>query len=119
VDREMTRTVIRNLISNAIKFTKENGNIELNAKPGEEVIFSVSDSGIGMSQEVINKLFALDSNYSTPGTNKEEGSGLGIKLTHEFVSKNNGRIWAESTLDVGSTFYVSFPLPANEQTGIG
>jgi two-component system, sensor histidine kinase and response regulator len=111
VDREMTRTVIRNLISNAIKFTKENGTIQVNAKQGEEIIYSVSDSGIGMSKEVINKLFALDSNYSTPGTNKEEGSGLGIKLTNEFVSKNNGRIWVESTLGVGSTFYVSFPRP--------
>lgn len=108
-DKEMIRTVIRNLISNAIKFTNNNGSILVKAKHGKHPVISVTDSGIGMSSEVKNNLFALNSDFSTPGTNKEEGSGLGLKLTHEFVRRNNGRIWIKSTEDVGTTFYVRLP----------
>jgi signal transduction histidine kinase len=108
-DKEMIRFVIRNLISNAIKFTKENGNICLHATSDKETILTITDTGIGMSSKVIGNLFAFDSTYSTRGTNNEEGSGLGLKLTSEFVTKNSGRIWAESTPGVGTTFYVSLP----------
>jgi|WetSurMetagenome_2_1015567.scaffolds.fasta_scaffold11950_2 two-component system, sensor histidine kinase and response regulator len=117
-DREMIRTVIRNLISNGIKFTNNNGSIQVKAKHGKHPVISVTDSGIGMSSEVKNNLFALNSSYSTPGTNKEEGSGIGLKLTQEFVKRNNGRIWIESTEDVGTTFYVKLPARGTDNVMI-
>jgi two-component system, sensor histidine kinase and response regulator len=114
-DPEMMRTVIRNLISNAIKFTNSGGNIRVDIKQTNIPVISVTDNGLGMSSEIQNKLFALDSNYTTPGTNKEEGSGIGLKLSHEFVIKNNGKIWVESTLGVGTTFYVSLPATGGKR----
>ena len=114
-DAEMMRTVIRNLISNAIKFTNSGGNIRVDIKQAKMPVISVTDTGLGMSSEIQNKLFALDSNYTTPGTNKEEGSGIGLKLSHEFVIKNNGKIWVESTLGVGTTFYVSLPATGGKR----
>jgi len=103
-------TVVRNLISNAIKFTPEEGKITLDlAQNGKEVIVSVKDTGVGMSQDVIDKLFRIDSKHSTKGTANEKGTGLGLILCKEFVEKNGGRIWVKSKEGEGSVFYFSLP----------
>ncbi|TAE76477.1 MAG: sensor histidine kinase, partial [Bacteroidetes bacterium] len=72
---------------------------------------SISDNGVGMPQEVADKLFSIDFKLSTKGTNKEEGTGLGLKICKEFVEKNKGKIYVESAVNKGTTFFVSFPMP--------
>ena len=111
-DRTMISNVLRNLISNAIKFTRPGGRITISiVKNQGESIVSISDNGVGIPEERIGKLFSLNESYSTPGTRKnEKGTGLGLILCKEFIEKNNGKIWAESTVGAGSTFYVSLPL---------
>jgi len=109
-DVNMFTTVMRNLISNAIKFTPENGKIDITAIEKEtEVQINVSDTGLGVSKESKEKLFRIDVNHSTPGTNQEQGTGLGLILCKEFIEKNKGKIWVESALGEGSIF--SFTLP--------
>ncbi len=104
-------TVIRNLISNAIKFTPKGGTITLTAsKSNEEALVSVTDTGVGISKEVIDKLFRIDAKHSTKGTADEKGTGLGLVLCKDFVEKNNGNIGVQSEEGKGSTFY--FTLPA-------
>lgn len=103
-------TVVRNLISNAIKFTQEGGRIELDArKKGNEVIISVADTGVGMSEAVINRLFRIDAKHSTKGTANEKGTGLGLILCKEFIEKNGGRIWVESKEGEGTIFFFALP----------
>lgn len=103
-------TVIRNLISNAIKFTPKGGTITLSAtKSNEEALISVSDTGVGMSKEVIDKLFRIDAKHSTKGTADEKGTGLGLVLCKDFVEKNNGSIGVQSEEGKGSTFYFTLP----------
>ena len=105
-DKAMLNTVLRNLVSNAIKFTHPGGEIIISAeKKQNEIIFSVSDSGVGISKSNIEKLFRIDNNYSTPGTQKEKGTGLGLILCKEFIEKHGGKIWVESEEGTGSTFY--------------
>lgn len=109
-DYNMLNTVIRNLISNAIKFTYENGEIIVSAyNDGELILISVEDNGVGMQQENIEKLFNIGSNFSTKGTQKEEGTGLGLILCKEFVERNGGSIFVESEYGKGSCF--SFTVP--------
>lgn len=109
-DRNMIATVVRNLVSNAIKFTGERGKITVNAKVGKSAVtVTVSDTGIGMSQEDIEKLFRIDTHFSRRGTNDEGGSGLGLILCKEFIDKHNGKIWAESELGNGTSFHFSIP----------
>lgn len=110
-DPAMINTVMRNLISNAIKFTKPDGQIiiTVTGKP-QEINVSVKDSGIGISAERKDKLFRLDESYSTPGTNNEKGTGLGLILCKEFVEKHGGTIWVESEPGKGSVFSFSIPL---------
>jgi signal transduction histidine kinase len=111
VDEYMISTVIRNLVSNAIKFTRNNGAIKIYAERKEnEIVISVNDKGVGMSQEIISKLFIIGENISTSGTNNETGTGLGLILCQEFVTKNGGKIWAESQEGVGTTFYFTVPI---------
>lgn len=109
-DTNMLNTIFRNLISNSIKFTNPQGTITLKAaqKPNECLI-EVQDTGIGMPQQTINKLFKIEEKVSRLGTSKELGSGLGLLLCKEFVEKHGGHIWAESTEGKGSLF--SFTLP--------
>jgi signal transduction histidine kinase len=109
-DKNMVNTVLRNLMSNAIKFTFKNGNviIFINHTP-EEVTISVKDTGKGISKEKTLMLFRIDNSLSEPGTEKEQGTGLGLKLCKEFVEKLGGRIWAESIENKGSTFSFSIP----------
>lgn len=110
VDSRMISTVIRNLIGNAIKFTPENGKIEVNLKINDITVeLSVCDSGVGMSQEQMDSLFNPEEFNSTYGTNSEKGTGLGLKICHEFVLKNNGKILVNSEKDKGTTFTVILP----------
>ena len=113
-DKIMISAVLRNLISNAIKFTKPKGSITLTSEQlKDEVIISVKDNGVGITKEESEKLFKIDGVYSKPGTQQEKGTGLGLILCKEFLEKNNGKIWIESTVDVGTTFY--FLLPTNKK----
>ncbi len=109
-DVNMITTVVRNLISNAIKFTPQNGEvvIRVNAENGFYKI-AVSDNGMGITEYDIQKLFRIDSNPTTPGTNDESGTGLGLILCKEFVEKNCGSIGVKSELKKGSTFYFTVP----------
>ena len=109
--RNSIHSVIRNLISNAIKFTPEGGKITLSTeRVGKHVRVSVTDTGLGISQEVNGKLFKVGIKHSTPGTAKEKGSGLGLVLCKEFVEKNGGAIGVVSTEGKGSTFYFTLPM---------
>lgn len=109
-DQNMITTVIRNLISNAIKFTPENGRIvvEVTVDP-EKYKISVRDNGVGISEEDIAKLFRIDSNPSTIGTSQEQGTGLGLILCRDFVEKNGGKIGVDSEVGKGSTFFFTVP----------
>jgi Signal transduction histidine kinase len=114
-DRNMIRTILRNLISNAIKFTHKNGKVEVNAVINErEAEISVSDNGIGMTRETMAKLFRIDTSLSTRGTENETGTGLGLFLCKEFVEKHGGKIWVESNEGKGAIFY--FTIPCNAET---
>lgn len=109
-DANMITTVVRNLISNAVKFTPINGEIVVRAHDAESFIeISVNDNGVGMSNETLNKLFRIDENVTTLGTNQEKGTGLGLILCKEFVEQNSGRIWAESEEGSGSSFKFTLP----------
>ena len=109
-DKAMINAIFRNLISNAIKFTHENGNIIISAKQEQnEVIVTVSDNGVGIRKDAIDKLFRIDECYSTPGTQKEKGTGLGLLLCKEFVLKHVGKIWVESEFGIGSSFFFTIP----------
>ena len=99
-DIDMLKTVIRNLISNAIKFSNEDG----------MAIVSVKDSGCGIDEENQKKLLHTDTHFSTFGTNNEEGSGLGLLLCQDFIVKNGGKLWFTSKKGEGSTFSFSVPL---------
>ncbi|SFR48063.1 Tetratricopeptide repeat-containing protein [Robiginitalea myxolifaciens] len=102
--------VIRNLISNAIKFTPHNGMVTLKARELEtEWEISVRDTGMGMDRITLGKLFQDKTHHTTYGTDKEKGTGLGLSLCKEMVEKNNGRIWVESIMRKGSTFYFTLP----------
>jgi signal transduction histidine kinase len=104
-------TVIRNLVSNAIKFTPEGGTITLSLQQkANEAIVTVADTGVGMSEEVVKKLFRLDTKLTTKGTANEKGTGLGLILCKEFIEKNGGRMGVESEVGKGSKFYFSLPL---------
>lgn len=110
-DKSMISTVLRNLVSNAIKFTHLGGKIVITVEQKKkELIISVSDTGIGISNEVLEKLFLLNETVSMLGTNNEKGTGLGLILCKEFVEKNKGKIWVESEVGKGSVFYFTLPL---------
>ncbi|MCK5703569.1 MAG: hybrid sensor histidine kinase/response regulator [Cyclobacteriaceae bacterium] len=109
-DGNMIRTILRNLISNGIKFTLNGGKIILNAKRGNDMItYSVSDNGIGIKINDIKKLFRIDINPKSVGNSVEKGTGLGLILCKEFIEINGGKIWVESKLGEGSTFKFSMP----------
>lgn len=110
-DRNMINTVVRNLISNAIKFTFPGGRIRVTIRPNhEEILVSVNDNGCGMTEQIAGKLFKLDEQVSSLGTNNETGTGLGLILCHDFITLHRGRMWVESELGVGSTFYFALPI---------
>ena len=118
-DRAMVSTVIRNLISNAIKFTNTNGEIQISAKQkNNQILISIKDNGVGMSKETIEKLFRIEESFSSKGTNNETGTGLGLLLCKEFVEKHGGIIWVESTVGIESTFFFSLPLSIKKRLDI-
>lgn len=109
-DHNMLKTILRNMISNAIKFTHLNGKIDISAISKEDhVEFTVADNGIGMDNETVNKLFGRYINPTIFGTANEKGSGLGLILCKEFIEKHGGRIWVISEIGKGSEF--KFILP--------
>lgn len=109
-DYNMLNTVIRNLVSNAIKFTEPGGMVELSAiSEQREVIISVADNGIGIPPEKTHKLFQIDEKFQCNGTSGEKGTGLGLILCKEFIAKHGGRIWVESEQGQGTTFRFTLP----------
>jgi len=109
-DKKMISTIVRNFLTNAIKFTEPHGSINMIVKDNPaEVKVSVQDTGIGISQKNLNRLFDLTEFFSTQGTNNESGTGLGLILCKEFVDKHNGKISVETELNKGSIF--AFTLP--------
>jgi signal transduction histidine kinase len=111
-DTDLINSTIRNLLTNAIKFSFKGGAVSIESEiSGSEIVVWVVDGGVGMSAETIEKLFRIDVNTSTAGTSNEKGTGLGLILCKEFVEKHGGRIWAESELGKGSKF--KFTLPIN------
>jgi PAS domain S-box-containing protein len=112
-DKNMITTVIRNLISNAIKFTRSNGKIEVSCNDNEKDIeITISDNGIGIDKDNLDNLFRIDAYYSTTGTLGESGTGLGLIICKEFIEKNGGNIKVVSEEGKGSAF--SFTLPAGK-----
>ncbi|HTE02228.1 MAG TPA: ATP-binding protein [Mucilaginibacter sp.] len=112
-DENHIKVILRNLISNAIKFTDTNGCITLNSVYEEnKVIISVEDNGKGMSSEEVGMLFYLQTHFTRPGTLGENGTGIGLLLCKELVELNGGKLWITSTPGEGSTFYFSLPLNA-------
>jgi two-component system CheB/CheR fusion protein len=109
-DPNLLKTILRNLISNAIKYSESGGSIQLSLiEDQNNTRIALKDNGIGMSQSQIDNLFKMSVNNSTKGTNNEKGTGLGLYLCKEFMDKHQGRIEIESTLGVGSTFHLIFP----------
>jgi signal transduction histidine kinase len=110
VDSNMITTVVRNLLSNAIKFTPVNGEIHITiSDKGDMWLVSVTDTGIGIAPEDQKRLFKIDSNPTTIGTQQEKGTGLGLILCKEFVERNGGVIGLESVPNMGSRFYFTVP----------
>ena len=107
VDKDMMNTVLRNLITNAIKFTHKNGTVIISVdetKKQDFIEVSVTDTGVGIPKDKIDDLFRIDKNTSTPDTDNEKGTGLGLVLCKDFVEKHGGKIWVESEVDKGSKF---------------
>ncbi len=110
-DREMLKTILRNLLGNAIKFSNAGGKIILSAQTTtREIIICVEDNGIGIQKELAKSLFDLNGRHSKPGTSGEEGTGLGLVVCKELVEMHGGKIWVESTPGTGSKFCFSIPV---------
>lgn len=109
-DQNMLGTVLRNLLSNALKFTRREGKVILLAEktPGS-IVISVADNGVGIAPQDIDKIFDKSQLFTSIGTNEEKGTGFGLKLCQEFVEKHGGEIWVESEVGKGTTFYFSLP----------
>jgi len=111
-DQNMIQMVIRNLVSNALKFTDSGGTVEVSAlEIGDKIQISVKDSGNGMEPDYANRIFALDEKTTRSGTLGEPGTGLGLPICKDILERNGGTIWVESILGQGSTFF--FTLPAH------
>lgn len=110
-DKNMTESLFRNLISNAVKFTPRGGKVSVKAEKRDDCIIQVSiaDTGIGMDEPLLRDLFKIDIHNKRKGTEGESSAGLGLLLCSDFVKKMNGRIWAESEVGKGSTFYFTLP----------
>ncbi len=116
VDPDMLSLIFRNLLTNAIKYSKLEGKITIKTRTYKKnrVCYKITDNGIGMDNETVDKIFDFQSIKSTPGTKGEKGTGIGLILCKEFIEKNNGKIWVTSEPEKGSTF--SFTTPLNPQT---
>lgn len=110
-DKQMIGTIIRNLLSNAIKFTQSGGQIQLSSSiNSDQIIITVSDNGVGISPDRLENILQIDEGQSTPGTHFETGTGLGLILCREFISKHAGKIWVKSKLGKGTAFSFSLPI---------
>ena len=110
-DKDMITTVIRNIVANAIKFTHPDGKIVIRAeKVNKEIVISISDTGIGITDTQKNRIFDVDYSKSTTGTANETGTGLGLVLCKEYVECNGGKIWFESEVGKGTTFFFTLPV---------
>ncbi|MGD9977297.1 MAG: ATP-binding protein [Bacteroidales bacterium] len=110
-DANMLHTVIRNIVTNAVKFTRDNGTIKIYSRAdGASCFLTIADNGIGISRENVTKLFQIDKDVIATGTHNEKGSGLGLILSKEFVERNGGEITVESELHKGSTFTIKLKL---------
>jgi two-component system, sensor histidine kinase and response regulator len=110
-DKNMLDSILRNLISNAIKFSFKGGKIKVTATQLEtEIQISVSDKGIGISAERLSAIFEIDKHTNTTGTENELGTGLGLVLCKDFITQHNGKIWIESTPNIGTMVSISLPL---------
>ncbi|SFF29473.1 tetratricopeptide repeat-containing sensor histidine kinase [Thermoflexibacter ruber] len=108
-DIDHVKLILRNLLSNALKFTSQEGKVSIKAEAGQDFVkIAVSDTGVGMAEEKLHKLFT-PAVTSTKGTDEEKGTGLGLMLCKDFVEKNGGQIWVESQVGKGSTFYFTLP----------
>lgn len=115
-DQNMISTAIRNLLNNAIKFTKQGGKIEIISKQeGDRILFSVCDNGIGISPKDQQKLFRIDSDFKINGTDNESGTGLGLILCKEFITKNGGEISVQSEEGKGSIFTFTLPIAKTDE----
>jgi len=113
-DKNMLLTVIRNIISNALKYSNKGGIISISLTHDDKFgVVTVKDKGVGISTDNIKKLFRVNGNYKTRGTNNEEGTGLGLILCKEFLIKNYGDITFESELGKGSIVTFTVPLSPN------
>jgi signal transduction histidine kinase/putative methionine-R-sulfoxide reductase with GAF domain len=113
-DKNMLDTILRNLITNALKFTKKGGEVTVSTKrENGSIIVLVKDTGVGIKEDDFDKLFRTDIKYSQPGTEHEGGTGLGLLLCKEFVEKHGGNIWVESVANKGTTFYFSLKNSEN------
>lgn len=109
-DEVSMHTVLRNLISNAIKFTREGGTISIHVSGHEQTTkIIIEDTGLGIEEDVIEKIFTKNEHYTSKGTSEEMGTGLGLHLVKEFIEKNKGKIQVESKKDVGTKFTILLP----------
>jgi signal transduction histidine kinase len=109
-DKQMFQTVVRNIASNAIKFTNENGLVVISSEMSKDsTIIVIEDNGIGMSPETLEKLMVVSKNKSTEGTAGEKGSGMGLLISKEFIDKHHGTVKVESELGMGTKFVITFP----------
>ncbi len=112
-DKSMVEIVIQNLITNAVKFSRTGDVITVsNQDVGGKALICVEDTGVGISRENIDKLFNANKNFTTVGTKNEKGTGLGLTIAKDLVELNDGRIWVESTENVGSKFFIELPKAA-------
>lgn len=110
-DRNMIATILRNLVDNAMKFTPGYGSVKITASANtEEMTISIKDTGIGIPERNLADLFRLDKKFTRPGTNKEQGTGLGLKICKEFIDMQSGKIEVKSRLNKGSEFVFKIPL---------
>jgi signal transduction histidine kinase len=109
-DKNVVRMVIRNLLANALKFTKNDGQVFISAtEQGDRVLIEIRDTGVGIPVEKIRMLFT-DAHFTSPDTNNNAGTGIGLLLCKEFLAKTNGEIWVESVVDKGSSFKFTLPI---------
>ena len=119
-DKAMISSVLRNLISNAIKFSKTGGLIKVSVtKRTEDILFTVEDNGVGIKESDFSKIFDFESGYTTKGTKNETGSGLGLILCKEFVEKHGGEIKVESVDGHGCEISFTLPSKPMEVNGVG
>jgi signal transduction histidine kinase len=113
-DENMIKTVLRNLISNAIKFTNHSGVINIDVqKRYTNAIITIADNGVGIDEKNLQKLMEISQHYTTVGTANEEGTGLGLLICKEFIEKHNGKIWVTSKIGEGTSFSFSLPFGDN------